>query len=425
MLCSGLASAQQASEKLVLIKAGKFYDSEKAVFLKNQQILIKDGKVVEVGTAVKAPAGAQVLDLSGCTVTPGLMDMHTHVLFSQKADAPLHRDLWENSEVDRALRSVGFVRSYLEAGFTTIRDVGNSGKFLDYQLDRAIRDKHVVGPEMYVSGPILSPPGGQFSRLGTQNQHLIDQDYRVVRNADDARLAVEEHIGFGVDFIKVVVNNDRIMMDSETLKTIVATAHRNHYKVTAHATYEEPIREAIAAGVDGIEHGYYLSDSLLTLMSQKGIYLVPTDPSFDAYKRSASIGGFTIKDEEIRRQLAGLQERLRKAIQKGVRIVAGSDAYVDLKQPRGESAKDMLVAYVESGIKPAEALTFTTRNAASIVGQEQRLGVLKKDSYANLVAFAGDLETDFKTALYAVRLVMKEGTVYFDKPEVTMGRKAQ
>lgn len=421
-----LTFAQKAPEKIYLIKAGKFYDSQKATFLKDQQILVKGDKIVEVGPNVNAPKEAQVLNFSDCTVTPGLIDAHTHLLFSQKPNAPLHTDLWENSDVDRALRAVAFAKSYLESGFTTIRDVGNSGQYLDDQLDKAIRANHVVGPRMYVSGPILSPASGQFSRLGTQNQRLIDQDYRVIKNADDARLAVEEHIGYGVDFIKVVVNNDRIVMDTDALKTIVQTAHRNHYQVTAHATHEQSILEAIDAGVDGIEHGYFLSDSALTLMSKKGIYLVPTDISFDTYKRSVPISGYTISDEEIRSQLTALQERLRKAIKKGIPIVAGSDAYLDLNMPRGEYAKDVLVAYYESGVSPADVMAFATRNAAKILWAENRIGVVKKDSYADLVVFQGDLEKDFKKVLYNIRLVMKGGTVYSNnKPEDTFLTKAR
>ena len=148
-----IASIGQAP-KVYLLKVGKMYDSENNVFLKDQEILVEGKKITKVGTGIKAADGTEVINLKNCTVSPGLIDAHTHLLTIQKSTDPLETDVLMNSDIERSLRAVQIAKTYLEAGFTTIRDLGNSGMFLDLNLKRSINNGWVTGPRMIVSGPI-------------------------------------------------------------------------------------------------------------------------------------------------------------------------------------------------------------------------------------------------------------------------------
>jgi imidazolonepropionase-like amidohydrolase len=412
---SSPADAQNKQEKVYVIKAGKLYDSEKNVFLEKQEILIKDGKIAEVGLKVNK-AGAQIIDATNCTVTPGLIDAHTHVLFSQKPGEHLENDVLLTTNNARVLRAAGVVRSYLLNGFTAIRDLGNSGNFLDVDLSRAIDEGWIVGPRMYVSGPILSPEGGQFFGISYQNRDLISKEYRVVKGVDDAKSAVREHLVMGVDCIKICAHNDYLSFSREELKAIVDAAHQVNLKVTAHANSDGIIREAILAGVDGIEHGYSVSDSTLTLMSEKGVYLVPTDGSFEGYKQVFSVNHYAITDTDIKGFVQSVADRLKRAYARGVTIVAGSDMYIHNTKPIGEVAKDVLVSYYEAGIPANDVLHFATYNGAKALNREGVLGVLKQGAPADITIFNGDLETNFKQSLYNIRLVFKAGVMHTDQP---------
>src|SRR5215471_11790297 len=167
LLCE-IAHAQPP--KTYLIKAGKFYDSEKNVFLEKQDILVTGNDIIKVGKNLTKPDSAEVIDLQNATVAPGLIDAHTHVLTIQKSEDPLEVDMLMHSDIERSLRAVKIARSYLDAGFTTIRDLGNSGMYLDLNLKRAINNGWFVGPRMLVSGPIISPEDGQFFGLSSQNR---------------------------------------------------------------------------------------------------------------------------------------------------------------------------------------------------------------------------------------------------------------
>ena len=295
---SFLSSAQ--TPKTYLIRAGKFYDSEKSVFLSNHDILVVGNKIEKVGMKLTAPAGAEVINLPNGTVTPGLIDAHTHVLTIQKMQDPFEIDVLMNSDIERTLRGAGICKAFLEAGFTTIRDLGNSGQFLDLNMKRAIKKGWIDGPRMIISGPILSPEDGQYFNLSSHNRHVIDLEYRVIKNKEDARQAVKDHISKGADVIKVVMGDGRITLPVDEVRTIVETAHSFGIKVTAHATYDEVISKALDAGVDGIEHGYGISDSLLDRMAAQKVYLVPTIGDYDGYIRLFKENEKTTTPEELK-----------------------------------------------------------------------------------------------------------------------------
>lgn len=412
-----LGSAQSQAPKTYLLKVGKLYDSEKNTFIANQEILVEGKLITKVGTGIKAPSNATVISLQNCTVSPGLIDAHTHILTIQKITDPLEADMLMNSDIERSLRAVKIAREYLESGFTTIRDLGNSGMFLDLNMKRAIRKGWVVGPRMIVSGPILSPEDGQFFNLSSQNRGVIEREYRVIKNVEDARQAVKDHISKGADLIKVVMGDGRITLSTEEVRSIVQTAHSYNIKVTAHATYDEVISKALDAGVDGIEHGYGISDSLLDRMVKQKVYLVPTIGTIESYKELFDDGKPKSAEEQ-----KGLEDFVRsniaivsRAIAKGVMVVNGADMYIEVKRTQGDAAKNSMEAYYTGNGKANDILKTATKNAAIACGVDGFTGVIKEKMTADIVAFDGDIEKDFKNVLYKMKLVMKEGEIYLQK----------
>src|SRR6185503_17361649 len=409
--------ANSQSQKVYLLKVGKMYDSEKNTFIKDQEILVEGKKITKVGTGIKIPANAEILNLQNCTVSPGLIDAHTHILTIQKIEDPLEVDVLRNSDIERSLRAVKIAKTYLESGFTTIRDLGNSGMFLDLNMKRAINNGWVVGPRMIISGPILAPEDGQFFNLSLQNRPVIEREYTVIKNPEGARQAVKDHISHGVDVIKVVMGHGRLTLPLEEVKAIVETAHQFGMKVTAHATYDEVISRALNAGVDGIEHGYGIADSLLDIMAKKKVYLVPTIGTFESYKEL-----FDTDKKQTEDQLKGLEgfvknseEIVKKAIEKGVMVVNGADMYIYTPKPQGDVAKNSMEAYYVGCGKANEVLKTATKNAAIACGVDKFTGLIKENMAADIVAFDGNIEKDFISSLYKIKFVMKDGEIYVNK----------
>lgn len=408
------ASFAQPAEKVYFIKVAKMYDSDKNSFVTNQQIIVRGTKIEKVGINLKKPEGAEEIDLQNCTVTPGLIDAHTHVLTIQKMDIPFEQDELENTSIDRTLRAVKICKSFLNAGFTTIRDLGNSGMYLDLNLQKAIKKGWVDGPRMIISGPILSPEDGQYYNLAQHNRHIIEDEYTVIRNVETARQAVKDHIAQGADLIKIVMGDSRLTLSLDEVKMIVETAHSFGLKATAHATYNAVINRAIEAGVDGIEHGYNIADSLLDKMAQKKIYLVPTYSSKDCYSQLFTDNG----KKQTPELMKGLDEFLntstvitKKAFEKGVMVVNGSDMYI-YSRSQGDAAKSSIAFYFNAWNKPADVLKTATKNAAIACGIDWFTGTIKENMSADIVAFDGDMEKDFKRSLQQVKFVMKEGQIY-------------
>jgi imidazolonepropionase-like amidohydrolase len=411
-LFSILAGAQTPA---ILIKASRLYDAEKNIFLDNQQVLVEGNRIKATGTKLDAPAGAIVIDLPDATITPGLIDAHTHLLTVQHLPDNLAVDMLLNSPERRVLRAAGFAKSYLDAGFTSIRDLGNSGYYLDLEVASAIRRDYIPGPRMFCSGPILSAMDGQFYQLPyNERQRITDKEYRVIRGEEDAIQAVKEHVNNSVDVIKVVTFGERMGLTIGEMKAIVKTAHQYGLRVTAHSTSGESVANAIEAGVDGIEHAYYLHDTLLARMAHKGIYMVPTDPSFHSVIEVQKTQHITQHDTtSIRSELKPLSDRLLRARKAGVTIVAGSDAYFDLPSSRGNAAKQTIAAYVEEGLSVEDALRSATLNAAEALGQKGQLGVVKAGAKADIVIFNGNVKKDFSKALFDVNTVIKDGKIVY------------
>lgn len=402
-----------------LIKAGKLYDSENNIFLKDQEILVQDDKITKVGKNLTVPDNTIMLDYSNSTITPGLIDAHTHILTEQKVNRDLVDDVIKHSEGTRILRAVKFATSYLKAGFTSIRDLGNSGQYLDVELRNAINNGYVPGPRMFISGPIISSYDGQFGGLPFEDHEKITKmEYRVVNGTDDAKLAVKEHIVQFVDVIKILAHGNILPLSLEEMKAIVETAHANRIKVTVHSDRDWVVHNAIAAGVDGIEHGYSFKDSTFLVMAKKGIYLVPTYGSVEGAVLYYKMANLHYDVEEIKKDFQPTQERLKKAMELGVTIVAGSDAYFDFGIPRGDAAKLTLLGYYEAGLEANDVLKTATYNASVALNSENQIGIIKENAVADISIFGGDLETNFKESLFNVQLVMKDGKIQYNNISV-------
>jgi imidazolonepropionase-like amidohydrolase len=270
---------------------------------------------------------------------------------------------------------------------------------------------------MFVSGPIIASEGGQVQGLVRGHRDVITDEYTIVRNVDDAINAVRKHVNYGADIIKICANNtpNNTSLTIEEMKAIVKMAHRYEKKVTAHATTDLAVWEAVMAGVDGIEHGYQISDTTLTIMAQKKVVLVPTDISEPLFHKLYDIVDFKWnREKNMKRAKDRYTDRLQRAIKAGVTIVTGSDNYLDLEMPQGQAAKNILVAYLEEGMKPFDILRSSTYLSAKFMDKENDLGVIKKGAYADIIAVEGDIEKDFSNTMFNVVFVQKDGEIYVD-----------
>lgn len=415
------ASAQTSADAGVkVIRAGHLFDSRTGEMLGAREILVQGNRIVAVGERVEAPPGAQVIDLSAYTVIPGLIDAHTHLLYLESPGPGLTMEGIKSVTVEgtplRALRGAARARTFLEAGITTVRDLGNAGRFGDVALRIAIEEGTTDGPRMIGSGPGLSPEGGQFPGLLRDQRGIADGEYRIVRGPEDAAQAVREAVTYGARVIKIYANNtpNPGYLSPTEMRAIVEEASRMGVKVAAHATNDAAVWRAVDAGVASIEHGYQVADSTLAFMARKGTYLVPTDVDtalLRDYLVQARPGSPPLDGAQLAAIVAAGHDRLQRAIRAGVPVAAGSDMYLETGMPQGRAAKRVLRAYAEAGVPLARVLQMATLNASRLLGLEGRIGVLESGAFADVVALEGDPTVSID-ALERVRFVMKNGTVY-------------
>ena len=251
-----------------------------------------------------------------------------------------------------------------------------------------------------------------------KHRDIVNDEYRIVKDKDDAMQAVRENITQGADVIKIYSNNtpNKTALSVEEMQAIVKEAHRYGIRVTAHATDNQAVYNAVISGVDGIEHGYEVADSTLELMAKKGVMFIPTDGdsvTFMQYSRLASPGDKNMEKNimEYRRYLGS---RLKRAIQKGVTIVAGSDDYIDFKLPFATPSKRTLIGYAESGMTVTEILKAATINASRQLNWSNRIGIVKPGFLADIIAVDNDLDKNINAILH-VHFVMKDGNIYVNK----------
>ncbi|SFS84201.1 Imidazolonepropionase [Zhouia amylolytica] len=409
-------------ENSIYIKAGLLYDSKENKLLKNKLIHVQGTKIISVGGFESLPKNSQVIDLTQYTVLPGLIDAHTHVLFSQDADEDFSehsiKSLTMESDALRVLRGAKRAKSYLDQGITSIKDLGNSGLYLDVALRNAINEGTIEGPRIFASGPILAANGGQIYGVLPKHQNIIDSEYRIITSPEDAKNAVREHVNQNVDLIKICADNlpNKTFLTLDEMKAVVQTAHSYNLKVTAHCVTNQSAWNAIEAGVDGIEHGFNLADSTLTKMAEKRIYLVPTENSKDYMNTYVKLSGYE-ETGWIDNYLKIMKDRLNRAIDKGVPVVAGSDNYTDIKVSRGESSTDMFRYYFQAGMKPFDILQSSTYISAFYLNKENEIGYIQPQANADIIAVKGDIINDFISTMEKVEFIMKDGNIYENKTD--------
>lgn len=396
-----------ANAEVTAIIAGSVVDPVTEAVATNQTILIENGKIKAIGRDLPIPAGAKTFDLSKRTVLPGLMDAHTHLLAAIDPKWDLG-DFWimamQRREGYRAILGTRNAKDLLEAGFTTVRDVGNSGSYLDVDLEKSIRHSIVPGPTIIPAGRIIAPFGGQFWDTPTNPQHLINAEYYFADSRDEMRKAVRENIYWGAKVIKIVVDGQRYSYSVDDIRFIVEEAAQAGVKVAAHAQTAKGARSAIEAKAASIEHGWVMSDEDFALAKKNGVALVSTDFTISELVANG------MEEEAAQRNHARYVERLRRAHRAGVTLVFGTDI-MSAKLNRGVEALEYIDSFVEAGVPPPDILRAMTSNAASLLGVDKKRGSLQPGMAADIIAVPGN-PLEQINVLKAVSFVMREGVVY-------------
>src|SRR5437773_9466581 len=425
-LCFGV-SAHAADQSLAL-KAARMFDGKSNALAQNAVVIVLGDKIVDAGSNLPTPSGAQVVDLGDATLSPGFIDAHTHLT----ADFSGNYNERRLQEVDlnvseQAIRATAFARATVEAGFTTVRDLGSrfvgSREFVDVALRNSINKGVVVGPRMLVATKGIGATGGHFDPTSGFRDFLFgrEPDYTdgIIDSPDDARKAVRFEVKNGADVIKAAVSCAVLSLTDEVshpqftpadLTAVVDESHRLRKKVAVHCHGDQAAREAIEAGVDSIERGSFMKPETLTRMKNKGVFLTPTllatewimskldnyPPALQAKAKAAAVAR---------------SDMFRNAVKLGVKISFGTDAAVF---PHGQNAREFKVM-VDLGMPPIEALRSATTNDAELCGIAQKTGTLEKSKFADIIAIPGDPTADI-AATERVFFVMKEGNIIRNGP---------
>jgi imidazolonepropionase-like amidohydrolase len=415
--CALAASA--AGPDIVAVKAGRLIDPKAGVVVPGAIVLVENGRVRAVGPSVPIPAGSRVIDLSGLTVLPGLMDCHTHLVGDYVHDKDPLSDL-KKSAADRAFESVPNARATLDAGFTTVRDVGTYRAFVDVALRDAIARGDFPGPRMFVAGAYLTISGGGGAITGFAPDLTLPWDLRfgIADGVDQVRQRVRDIAQHDVDLIKILATGAFLTHGSDPhaveytydeIRAAVEEAAHKGLRVAAHAHSAEGIKLAVKAGVASIEHGTYLDDEGIRLMKERGTWLV-ADIYNAEWIRQGAAAGYPQDFAEKQPEGDELQRlAFRKAVQAGVKIAFGTDVS---NFPHGLNARQF-AWQVKYGQSPMEAIRSATVGASELIGRNNDAGALEPGKWADLIAVKGDPLADVRV-LENVVFVMKEGKVYRD-----------
>jgi imidazolonepropionase-like amidohydrolase len=413
---SAQVTASASSAQVTAIKAGKLVDTDKGVVLSNQIILIRDGKIEDVGPSVSIPAGAKVLDLSSMTVVPGLIDSHTHLsdgIFESDGDP---RTILFHTSAEDVLAAIPNVKATLMAGFTTVRDVGTYRALNDVAMRDAINRGVIPGPRMYVAGAYITITGGAGAMTGVSPDVQLpwDMHYGEANSPWEVRQKVRLLVSQGANVIKVLStgavlthgsNKQSQEFTPEELAAAVDEAHQFGLKVAAHAHSAQGIKNAIRAGVASIEHGTYLDDEGIRLMKEHGTFLSPTLDVHDCITGNPNTPADFL---EHNNGIADIHyAAFKKAFLAGVKIAFSTDVPVCPYKDAGKEFAYM----VKYGMTPMQAIQAATIGGAELIGVLDKVGSIKKGKLADIIAVSGD-PTQNVRLLENVQFVMKEGKVY-------------
>jgi imidazolonepropionase-like amidohydrolase len=413
----------RGADDVIAVKAARIFDGKSSALLQNGVVVVEGDKIADAGSNLPIPSSARVIDLGDATLCPGFMDAHTHLTddFSGNYNERRLRELDLNVS-EQAIRATMFARVTVEAGFTTVRDLGShfvaSHEFVDVALRNSINKGLIVGPRMLVATKGIGATGGHFDPTNGYRDFLFgrEPDYTdgIANGPDEIRKAVRFEVKNGADVIKAAVSGGVLSLIDEVdtpqftpaeIAALVDESHRLRKKVAVHCHGDQVAREAIEAGVDSIEHGSFMKPETLAMMKKKGTFLTPTlmasewimgkidnyPPALQAKAKAAT---------------AARSDMFRNAVKMGLRISFGTDAAV---YPHGQNAKEFKLM-VDLGMKPIDALKSATANDAELLGISQKVGTLEKGKLADVIAVPGDPTMDI-TATERVSFVMKEGKV--------------
>ncbi len=405
-LISALAILPQASS--IAIKAGFVAMPDQGKTLSNQVILIEEGKIKAIGAGLAIPSGAQVFDLSGYTISPGLFDCHTHLCMNVQPRRDAGNYFYttlRDSNARRAVQGIANAQAMLNAGFTTCRDVGNEGNYACTETRWAIEQGMFMGPTILNAGRMIAPYGAQY-RLQPDRPELGEPEYIFADSRDEMQKGIRMNAHFGAKVIKIVVDDQPYIYSVDDIKFIVEEARRCGLKVCAHCWTEQGALNASEGGVASIEHGFNMSDKALEVAKRYGTYIVGTE--FPAEQEMA-LGRTKARADADHEKWV---DRLRRSHKMGNKIAFGTDATAILPgSDRGKDAISWIDSWVDAGIPAADTLRAMTSSAADLLGVDKERGTISVGLAADLIATKGNPMADIK-ALKAVSFVMKNGKVF-------------
>jgi imidazolonepropionase-like amidohydrolase len=414
----------------VYVKAGHLFSSTSDNLRDNVVLVIEGERITKVAPAgeVTIPAEAKVVDLSNDYVLPGLIDCHTHLEARSDQYDPINEVKY--TPFMGGFNGVVNAARTLQAGFTSVRDVGSS-PFFAVDLRRYIDSGFIPGPRVVASGPALSITGGHgdmngFAPAVSNMMYPAEKDFAIVDSPDEIRHAVRAQVKYGVDVIKILATGGVLSQGDkpgaeqftyEEMKVAVDTAHQAGRKVAAHAHGTQGIKDAVRAGVDSIEHGSLIDADGIELMKQHGTYLVADIYNDDYILGKAVEFGLPKENVDKEKMVGRLQrENFQKAVQAGVKIAFGTDAGV---YPHGDNAKQFHYM-VKFGMTPAGAIRAATESAADLIDRARDVGTLEAGKYADLIGVTAS-PLDKVEVLEHVSFVMKGGKVYKDELNACAG----
>jgi imidazolonepropionase-like amidohydrolase len=409
--------------KTVYIRAGRLFDGTGDKLRENVVIVVTGDRIENVAPAgsVSIPANATVVDLSKATVLPGLIDCHTHL--GARADRYDEIYNFKDTPFHSAFAAVLNARKTLEAGFTSVRDVG-SAPFLAVDLRNSINEGFLPGPRIVASGPGISITGGHgdlnnFSPQTRVTMFPEERDFQIADGGDQIRHVVRSQVKYGVDVIKILATGGVLskgdspgapQFTPEELKAAAEEAHMAGRKIAAHAHGTQGIKNAILAGIDSIEHASLIDDEGIRLAKERGVYLVMDIYNDDYILGKAIEFGLPKENVEKEKMVGRLQrENFERAVKGGAKMAFGTDAGV---YPHGDNARQFFYM-VKYGLTPAQAIRAATSNAADLIGRAKDVGTIETGKFADVIAVTGNPLDDVR-ALENVGFVMKGGVVYKD-----------
>jgi imidazolonepropionase-like amidohydrolase len=423
-----VAMSALAADELIALKAARMFDGKSNALVQNGVVVVQGDKILDVGSNLPIPRAAYVIDLGDATLCPGFMDAHTHLTLDLSGDYNQRRLKEVDLNVsEQAIIATTYARATVEAGFTTVRDLGSrfvgSREFVDVALRNSINKGVIVGPRMLVATKGIGATGGHFDPTSGFRDFLFgrEPDYTdgIADGPDQIRKAVRFEVKNGADVIKAAISGGVLSLADEVdtpqltpaeMAALVDESHRLRKKVAVHCHGDQAAREAIEAGVDSIEHGSFMKPETLTMMKKKGTFLTPTLMATEWIM--GKIDNYPpVLQAKAKAAAAARSDMFRNAVRIGVRISFGTDAAV---YPHGQNAKEFKLM-VDLGMSPIEALKSATSNDAELLGIGEKVGMLEKGELADVIAVPGDPTVDI-TATQRVSFVMKEGKIIRQGP---------